>query len=169
VLYMSEDEKIYSKAENESMIRDRIKKLKAENEELQGRLSKLEEAAKKLDEIEAAGKTEAQKWQAKAEVEKARADAAERKESDRLAQLELQKIGKGLVEKRKLRDGAYDMIEVMIRPGDDAAKIEKEYLPRVEKYFPPADVGGGGREKAPDQKSNEFNQLILSAAGRGRM
>jgi len=87
---MSEDEKIYSKAENESMIRDRIKKLKAENEELQGRLSKLEEAAKKLDEIEAAGKTEAQKWQAKAEVEKARADAAERKESDRLAQLELQ-------------------------------------------------------------------------------
>ncbi|MGB3944531.1 MAG: hypothetical protein WBK88_07055 [Methanothrix sp.] len=149
------------------MIQDRLKKAKAENEELQVRLSKLEDAAKKLDEIEAAGQTEAQQLKKQLDAEKNRADTAEKIINDHRQLKELRTNAKTLIEKRKLREGAYDLIEGMIRPGDDAAKIEKEYLPRVEKYFPPADVGGGGRDKAPDLKPNEFNKMVLSATGRG--
>lgn len=155
---MTDDEKKFTQADVDRILGDRLKNHvpKADFEALQAEVEALK-----------GYKTEAEKWKRKAEAETKRADAAERKESDRLALLELQRTAKGLIDKRKLREGAYDLIEGMIRPGDDISKIEKEYLPKLEKYFPPANVGGGGRDMTPDQKPNEFNQKVLQAAGRG--
>ncbi len=166
---MTDDEKKFTQADVDRILGDRLKNHvpKADFEALQAEVEALKGYKTKVEELESAGQTEAEKWKRKAEAETKRADAAERKESDRLALLELQRTAKDLVDKRKLREGAYDLIEGMIRPGDDISKIEKEYLPKVEKYFPPANVGGGGRDMTPDLKPNEFNRMVLQAAGRG--
>lgn len=165
---MSEDEKKFSQAEVETMIQDRLKRSKGEIDELKQKIDGLTNKAAKFDEIENAGKTEAEKWKKKWEAEKKRGDGLETKITNHQQLRSLRSDAKKLIESKQLREGAYEMVETMIRPDDDLDKIEKEYIPRLAKYFPPSSIGSSGREpsvKLPDNENRVMNETIFKAAG----
>lgn len=144
---MTGDEKIFTQADFEAKLNERMK----------NHVPKAEAEA------------EAEKWKRKAEAETKRADAAETRINNHLQRKELLGSVRGLIDKRQLSkpDKALATLEKMIRPGDTLEKVEKEYFPVVSEIFPPANVGGGGRDQSTPPQPNAFNQAVLNATGRG--
>ena len=168
---MTGDEKIFTQADFEAKLNERMKNHvpKADLEALQAEVEALKGYKTKVEELESAGQTEAEKWKRKAEAETKRADAAETRINNHLQRKELLGSVRGLIDKRQLSkpDKALATLEKMIRPGDTLEKVEKEYFPVVSEIFPPANVGGGGRDQSTPPQPNAFNQAVLNATGRG--
>jgi len=170
---MSEnDEKKFTQEDVNKIVGERLKNHvpKADFEALQAEVEALKGYKTKVEELESAGQTEAEKWKRKAEAETKRADAAETRINNHLQRKELLGGAKTLIEKRQLSrpDKALANLALMVKPGDTLDTVEKVYLPQLADSFPPSNVGSGGRDftgsKAPEPNNKAMNDFIFKSA-----
>jgi|GEM_PF-1448206 len=166
---MTDDEKKFTQADVDRILGDRLKNHvpKADFEALQAEVEALKGYKTKVEELESAGQTEAEKWKRKAEAETKRADAAAKELADMKAAAEKrEKYDAGIkeinskVSEAQLGKGAAEYVAVNFRPGDDPVKFMETHMPLMKASYPPPNVGDGGRGSGNPPKTSFTRQQI---------
>jgi len=136
------------KADVEKTIKERLAQAKKAEAEKYADYADLKAAAAKLADMEKGQQTELEKIIARAEKAEAERDELNGKIETYKARKEALKKAKGLFEEGQIRSEGWEILEDLIRPGDDEAAIA-EKLEKVKRAVGVKDVGSSGRTPPP--------------------